>query len=92
MKTIMRSNWRALLRALCRLLLGIGTLWAIPRSAQAQLYVSEPGGFLGGSVGEYNATTGAAINPRFISPLGSPSALAVSGNDLFVANSDNEIG
>jgi len=52
----------------------------MPRSAHAQqLYVgqSPPG-----TVGEYNATTGAAINANLIS-LPGPTGLAVSGNDLF---------
>jgi hypothetical protein len=58
MKTIMTSHWSPLRRALCMLLLGIAALWAMPRSAPAQLYVSQ----VVGTVGEYNATTGAAIN------------------------------
>src|SRR5271166_3778307 len=41
MKTIMTSNSRPLRRALCTLLLGIATLWAMPRNASAQLYVSQ---------------------------------------------------
>jgi WD domain, G-beta repeat len=40
MKTIIASNWRPLRRALCTLLLGIAALWAMPRSASAELYVS----------------------------------------------------
>ena len=38
------------------------------------------------TVGEYNATTGTAINPSFITGLSEPSYLALSGNDLFVTN------
>jgi hypothetical protein len=35
----------------------------MPRSSPGQLYVSQAGN---GSVGEYNATTGAALNANFI--------------------------
>jgi hypothetical protein len=38
------------------------------------------------SVGEYDSLTGAAINANFITGLGSPHGLALSGNTLFVAN------
>ena len=37
-------------------------------------------------VGEYDSLTGAAINDNFITDLGSPHGLALSGNTLFVAN------
>jgi hypothetical protein len=43
------------------------------------------------SVGEYDATTGKAINPSFITGLSFPYGLAVSGNTLFVAN-DSVVG
>ena len=60
MKTIITSNSRSLRRALCTLLLCIAALWTMPGSARAQLYVAQ---YIGGTVGEYNATTGAAMNP-----------------------------
>ena len=76
MKTIITSNWRPLRRALCTLLLGIAMLWAMPRNARAQLlYVGQTGN---SSVGEYNATTGAAINANFITGLNEPEGLAVA--------------
>src|SRR5271165_6430237 len=84
MKPIMPSNWKVQCRVLCTLLLGIAALWAMPRSAHAQLYVST-----GGTVGVYDATTGAAINAKLITGLsggtffGGPT-LALSGNNLFV--------
>ena len=84
MKTIITSNWRPLRPALCTLLLGIAALWAMPRSARAQLYVTQQTG-VGSTVGEYNATTGAAINANFITGLDDPYGLALSGNNLFVA-------
>jgi len=87
MKTIVTSNWRPLRRALCALLLGIAALWAMPRSARAQLYVSQPGiGPNTGIVGLYDATTGAPINANFITGLNGGIALALSGNNLFVAS------
>jgi hypothetical protein len=81
MKTIITSDGRPLRRALCTLLLGIAALWAMPTSARAQLYVGQ---FATNSVGEYNATTGAAINASFITGLAGNPGLALSGNDLFV--------
>jgi hypothetical protein len=75
MKTISTSNWRPLRRALCTLLVGITALWAMPRNARAQIYVIQYGN---GSVGEYDATTGAAINANFITGLSGPAELAVA--------------
>ena len=66
MKTIITSNWRPLRRAVCTLLLGIAALWAMPRSARAQLYVSQVGQRVTRYLGEYNATTGAVINANLI--------------------------
>ena len=43
--------------------------------------------FYGGTVGEYNATTGAAVKANFIPGLTYyPQKLAVSGNNFFVAS------
>jgi hypothetical protein len=39
-----------------------------------------------GTVGEYNSTTGAAINANFITGLNDSMGLALSGNNLFVGN------
>ena len=84
MKAIMTSNWRPPRRAFCTLLVGIAALWVMSRSALGE----------NGSVGEYDATTGAAINANFIpTGLNFPSALALSGNNLFVANENiNTVG
>jgi len=84
MKTIITSNWRPLRRALCIVLLCIAALWAMPRSAHAQLYVGQ-----GATVGEYNATTGAAINASLITGLSEAEGVALSGSDLFVAEQGN---
>ena len=46
-----------------------------------------------GTVGKYNAITGAAINANFITGLNIPNGLAVSGNKLYVANiGSNTVG
>ena len=42
-----------------------------------------------GTVGKYDASTGAAINPGFITGLREPRGLAVLGNTLFVAEFGN---
>src|SRR5271165_395407 len=90
MKTIIISNSRPLRRALCTLLLGIAALWAMPTSARAQvLFVGDQGNNI---VGEYDATSGAAINANFITPLDRPVGLALSGNNLFVADNGSTGG
>ena len=42
--------------------------------------------FFGDTVGEYNATTGAALNLGFIRGLDAPDGLTISGNTLFVSS------
>src|SRR6266849_456541 len=84
--TMSYSDWMPLRRVLCTLLLCIAALWAMPRNAHAQLYVSQYVGASSGSVGEYNASTGAAINANLITGLNTPTGLVVAGNILFVAN------
>jgi len=69
-QTMITSSSRPLYRALCTLLLCIAVLWAMPKSARAQLLASE---YSSDSVGEFNATTGALINPSFITGLNGPS-------------------
>jgi hypothetical protein len=82
MKTIIISMGRPLRCALCTALIVIAALWALPGSARAQLYASQ--GSVGGTVGEYDAVTGAAINASFITGLSFPNGLAVAGNTLFM--------
>ena len=83
MKTTLTSN----LRAFYPFLIAAAALWAMPKNARAQLYVTESTGpGVIGVVGEYDATTGAAINASFITGLRNPFGLAVLGNTLFVAN------
>ncbi len=41
---------------------------------------------LAGEVSEYNAATGALVNASFVSGLGDPLGIAVSGNDLYVTD------
>src|SRR5438094_320462 len=68
-------------RALVGLFLSAIALSILSNTAHAQLYVSQQAG----RVGEYDAITGAAINANFITGLNNPFSLALSGNDLFVA-------
>ena len=42
-----------------------------------------------GTIGEYNATTGAAVGTALVSGLSDPFAIAVSGGNLWVSNYDN---
>jgi hypothetical protein len=89
-KTSRPSSVRTL-RRMVALLLCITALWG--RSAFAQLYVAQDGSV---SVGDYNATTGAAINASLISVsagVSYPTGLALSGDKLFVANAgSNTVG
>src|ERR1700739_4797301 len=86
MRTTAISNWRPLLRAFYPFLIAIAALWAMPKNAHAQLYVTEVPGDNGGVVDKYDAKTGAAISPSFITGLNDPQWLAVKGNTLFVSN------
>jgi hypothetical protein len=95
MKTSTTPNWRPLLRAVYTFLIGIAALWATPRNAYAQLYVTQstlPGQEVGG-VSEYDANTGVLMNASFITGLNDPVFLALLDNVLFVANfNDNTVG
>jgi hypothetical protein len=88
MKPIMPFKWKAQRRVPWTLLLGVLALWAMPRSAHAQLYASQS---TTNTVGKYDANTGAAINANFITGLSGPMGLALSadGTVLFVANDSN---
>jgi len=88
-QTMITSSSRPLYRALCTLLLCIAVLWAMPKSARAQLLASE---YSSDSVGEFNATTGALINPSFITGLNGSSDIAFSDNSIFVANYADAFG
>jgi hypothetical protein len=71
MQTSAESIRRPLRRALFTLLLCIAALWAIPRNAQAQLYVvNQTSPVWGSTVGKYDAYTGAVINAKLITELG----------------------
>jgi DNA-binding beta-propeller fold protein YncE len=39
-----------------------------------------------GTIGEYNATTGAIVDPALITGLNQPNGIAISGGNLFVTN------
>ncbi len=54
-------------------------------TAQAQIFVGSQGGAYGENIGEYTLA-GATINASLITGLNSPAGLALSGEDLYVAN------
>jgi outer membrane protein assembly factor BamB len=89
MRTSDTSNWRAVLRAFCGVLIGIAALSGTTKTARAQLYVSQLGIL---TVSEYSAGTGKAINASLITRLSAPNGLAVEGNTLYVANEDGAVG
>jgi hypothetical protein len=82
-----RSRGRVIARLSVRFIVlaaTAGLLWTAPVPSRAQdLYVASQ---FSSTVAEYNATTGAAINPSFITGLFKPQNLALSGNTLFVTN------
>jgi len=81
-KTLKRSTtskWRPLLRAFYTFLTVIALLWATPRNADAQLYVTQNPGSGLGFVSEYKATTGEVIKADFITGLNFPLGLGVVG-------------
>ena len=58
-------------------------LWAVPATTRGQIFVSNTGN---GTIGEFNATSGATVNAALVSGLNTPTGIAVSGGNLFVAN------
>ena len=65
------------------LLLAVAAVWAMPGTARGQIFEMNSGA---GTIGEYDATTGATINASLVSGLSSPRGIAVSGGNLFVVN------
>ena len=45
-----------------------------------------------GTIGEYNATTGATVNASLVSGLSNPVGIAVAGSNLFVVSAGNADG
>ncbi len=86
MKTIIALNLRPMRRTFCTILIGIAALWDMLGSARAQIYVSQEVSSSTGTVGEYDATTGAVINANLITGVIHPAGLVLSGNTLFVAS------
>jgi hypothetical protein len=70
---------------------GEGAPYGIALSGN-DLFVVNEGNFEqgGGSIGEYNASTGAVINANFITGLNQPEGITISGNDLFVVNNADD--
>src|SRR5438093_140081 len=73
-ETITRTLWN------CLLIIFLATLLAAP--AHGQIFVTTNSG----TVGEYNATTGATLNASLVSGLSGAYGIAVSGGNLFVVN------
>ena len=70
--------------------LSTAVIWAVPGKSIAQdLYVMN---YNNGTVGEYNATTGATINASFITGLGLESGLALSGTVLYAETFNDTTG
>jgi hypothetical protein len=79
MKTSIASKGMPLLRAFYAFLIAGASFWAMPRSADAQLYSTQgPSGR--GFVKKYDASTGVAINASFIKGLTEPVGLAVKSS------------
>src|SRR6266496_3454501 len=75
-RTITKTLWNSLL------IIFLGTLLA--GQAHGQIFVTNEAS---GTVGEYDAATGAAINASLVSGLnGGPAGIALSGGNLFVTN------
>ena len=65
-------------------------LAVFPGKAAAQvLYVVNSAS---GTAGQYNSTTGTPINSSFISGLGNAQDIAISGNNLYVADNSGNVG
>jgi hypothetical protein len=86
----MKLGWRHLLAGLFVVLLG--GLWICAPRADVIFVANFGGPDFSGTVGKYT-TAELPINPALISGLNHPIGIAVSGADLFVANSgSNTIG
>jgi hypothetical protein len=76
-----KSNLFRKLFALLVIPASVVALWAMPRNAHAQLYVTNLP-----VVSQYDPTTGAVISASFITGLNVPFGLGLKGNTLFVTN------
>ncbi len=81
------------MHALYAFLIVVAGLWAMPRNARANLYITQAAtvGVPTGVVSEYNASTGTPFNKKFITGLNAPIALALSDGILFVLNRGNTL-
>jgi hypothetical protein len=61
----------------------LGLITMSVSAASAQIYVAN---FGGGKIGEYDVTTGAAINAALITTANGPYGVAISGSNLYVTN------
>jgi hypothetical protein len=84
MKSSIPSNFRPPLRACYVFLIAIAVLSAMPKNANAQVYVLQINP-ASGTVSKYS-TEGDLINANFITGLNGPIGLVLSGDVLFVGN------
>jgi hypothetical protein len=89
MTTGITSNFEPLFRICWTSLIAAAALFAMPKRASAQIYVSQ---VEAGIVSEYDTNTGVVINANFITGLIGPNALLLSGDILFVANTGGSVG
>src|SRR5437763_1268789 len=61
----------------------------LSRAQAGEIFVSN---FRGGTIGEYDAVTGATINSALVTGLFVPRFIATSGGDLFVSDNNGTIG
>lgn len=84
------SKLHRLRGVMCAPMLSIAMFCALNGNAHSQIYVST---YAGASLGEYNATTGGAINASLVSGVGKLTGIALSGNNLYLAQPDtNTLG
>jgi WD40 repeat protein len=89
MKANITLNARPLLRALYVVLITCIALLAMPKRADAQIYVGQESA---GIVSEYDEATGDVINANFITGLSGPNELVLSGDFLYVSSKGGSVG
>jgi hypothetical protein len=85
MTTGTASNWRPLFRALFTFLFVIAALCAMPRNARAQVYVANRHTDGSWVISKYT-DRGCVINDKLVTLPHTPSGVAVSDDNLFVAD------
>jgi WD40 repeat protein len=89
MKRPSASKFELITRIVCTSFMVLAALLAVPRRADGQIYVSQ---VTAGVVSKYDEKTGKVINASFITGLSDPNALALSGDNLYIANQSGSVG